>query len=859
MFVGIFAEKGDTMRGINIGKILIKLIYCIAVFFVSLFIFSGICNQGNDDMTTTMSKAKYPTISFKYNGMKLGILHGYAEDVDIMYLREGMIPLMSGRNMSLSIDTYGTFVNGISYEVRSVDGSRLIEDTPVYNYLNDGKTITADITLKDLYEKQEPYLMCIKVQTEGEVIKYFAKIIETDVSIDEKLKFAYYFSETSFDKIKSADELKTYMESNSRGDNSSFHRVDIHSSMEQVTWGNLQPSLETEMIASLKEFDSTMGIITVDYFVSTGDGEDKVYYKVQDTYRMREGKDRLYLLEFYRDMNQIFALSNGTINNNKIVLGITGDDVELKESQDGNQLVFVNSGRLYSYNINDNKLGYLFGFYEDESQVGFREAFQDYDIKPFNIDENGNVYFMVYGYMPRGDHEGHMGISIYYYDAIINNVEEKMFLDYDRDFDMLSKQVETLSFVNTNNSGFVFVEDTIYKIDLEKSESNIIANNIPFGGLVVSNDSDMLAYVSGGDINNASQIVMINLVTGSETYVQAGDNKRIKTIGFFGDHLIYGIAEKDDIYTETNGNTVFPINTIIIRDEKGNIYKEYSEDGVYIMDTDLDETMLSLTRARRSDGEYVSLPNDQILNNKVDIVYKNNIEKAVTENYETIVQLAVKNPMDTEKMRILTPKQVMYEGIRSDSIGRGQLDNRYYVYVMGALTEVTDNISEAIMMADTNNGSVTDSLGKCIYLKSTLAKKNQIMAITGTSVKEDGGIEDTLPVCLNTILELNGKNLDTRRDIKRGESPEDILAANIENITVLDISTCSLDASLYFIEKDIPVLVTGRDGMSVLLIGYNDIEIVIMNPISGEVYKISKTEAEKYFDGTHKIVTYAKK
>ena len=190
MFVGIFAEKGDTMRGINIGKILIKLIYCIAVFFVSLFIFSGICNQGNDDMTTTMSKATYPTISFKYNGMKLGILHGYAEDVDIMYLREGMIPLMSGRNMSLSIDTYGTFVNGISYEVRSVDGSRLIEDTPVYNYLNDGKTITADITLKDLYEKQEPYLMCIKVQTEGEVIKYFAKIIETDVSIDEKLKFA---------------------------------------------------------------------------------------------------------------------------------------------------------------------------------------------------------------------------------------------------------------------------------------------------------------------------------------------------------------------------------------------------------------------------------------------------------------------------------------------------------------------------------------------------------------------------------------------------------------------------------------------------------------------------------------------
>lgn len=848
------------MRGISIGKFIIKLIYCIAVFFVFLFIFSGICNQGNADMTTTLSKATYPTVSFKYDGMKLGVLHGYAEDVDIMYLREGITPLMPGRKLSIIIDTYGTFVNGLSFEVRSIDGTRLIEDTTVYNYLNDGKTITADITLKDLYVEHETYLLCLKVQTESDVIKYFTKIVEADdVNVNEKIKFAYYFSETSFDKIKSSDELKTYMESNSKGDNSTYNKVDIHSSMDQLTWGNLQPSLETEMIATLKEIDETMGIITVDYFVSTGEEEEKVYYKVQDTYRVREGKDRLYLLEFYRDMNQIFALSNGTINNNKIVLGITSDDVELKESQDGNQLVFVNSGRLYSYNLNDNKLGYLFGFYEDDSQIGFREAFQDYDIKVFSVDENGNVYFMVYGYMPRGEHEGHMGISIYYYDAIINNVEEKMFLSYDRDFEMLSKQVETLSFVNTNNSGFVFVEDTIYKIDLEKSECNIIANNIPFGGIVVSDDSDMLAYVSGGDINNASQIVMINLITGAETYIQAGDNKRIKTIGFFGDHLIYGIAEKNDIYTETNGNQVFPINTIIIRDEKGNIYKEYSEDGVYIMDNYLEDTMLTLVRARRGIDGYESIANDQILNNFTPVVCKNNIEKAVTENYETIVQLAVKNPMDTEKMRILTPKMVMYEGIRSDSIGRGQLDNRYYVYVMGSLTAITDNISDAIIMADEDNGAVTDSMGNCIYLKSTLAKKNQIMAITGTAIKDTEGVQETLPVCINTILELNGKNLDTRRDIKRGNSPEDILEANLEDITVLDISTCSLDASLYFIEKDIPVLVSGGDGMSVLLIGYNDIEVVIMNPMNGEVYKISKSEAEKYFDGTHKIITYAKK
>lgn len=856
----VYSYREDKMKGRAIGGFTIKLIYCIAVFFVSLFIISGICNKGNTDMTMTMSKATYPTVSFMYDGIALNLLHGYSENVDMMYLRENVTPLMQGRKLSIKVDTYGTFVNGMSYEVRSLDGQRLIEDTPIYNYLNNGQYITADVTLKDLYEDHELYSLCVKVQTEDKTIKYFTKIVEADdYAIEEKLRFAYYFSEVSFDKVKAQDELKTYMESNSKGDNSSFNYVDIHSSMEQVTWGSLAPTLETDMMASLKEVDGTIGVISVDYFVSTGEESDKTYYKVQDTYRVRKGKDRLFLHEFYRDMDEIFTLSNSTIVNNKIVLGITDADVEKNESQDGNQFAFVDSGRLYSYNMNDNKMAYLFGFYEDDNPIGFREAFQNYDIKVFNIDEKGDVFFMVYGYMPRGEHEGHMGISIYYYDSTINNVEEKMFLEYDRDFEMLKSQLECLSFVNAGNEAYIFVDDTIYSVDLENAECKVVVENIPFDGLVVSENKDMIAYISGGDLNNGSQIVMINLVTGNETYIQSGEGKRIKPLGFFGDHLIYAIADKEDIYSESNGNVVFPINTIIIRDEKGNIYKEYSEQDVYIMDTILEDAMLTLVRSKRVDGNYISIANDQILNNKTDVNYKNNVEKAVTENYETIIQLALKNPIDTDKMQILTPKQVMYEGNHSDHIGRGLIANRYYVYVMGELYLTTDNTSKAIVAAHENNGSVVDSTGKCVYLKSNLATKNQIMAISGTAIKDDEDSSASLAVCINVILELNGKTLDVRRDISRGDTPEDILTINLENTTILDLSTCSLDASLYFVEKDIPVLIWDASGQAVLLIGYNDIEVVIMNPMNGEVYKISKDQAESYFDGTHKIITYAKR
>ena len=33
------------------------------------------------------------------------------------------------------------------------------------------------------------------------------------------------------------------------------------------------------------------------------------------------------------------------------------------------------------------------------------------------MDEDGNIYFVVYGYMNRGVHEGKNGMSLYYYSA----------------------------------------------------------------------------------------------------------------------------------------------------------------------------------------------------------------------------------------------------------------------------------------------------------------------------------------------------------------------------------------------------------------------------------------------------------
>ena len=60
--------------------------------------------------------------------------------------------------------------------------------------------------------------------------------------------------------------LPTYIESDKTGDNSSFSYVNIHSSLNQITYGALNPEKVTKTLATIKKIDEKNAIILLDYF-----------------------------------------------------------------------------------------------------------------------------------------------------------------------------------------------------------------------------------------------------------------------------------------------------------------------------------------------------------------------------------------------------------------------------------------------------------------------------------------------------------------------------------------------------------------------------------------------------------------
>ena len=89
--------------------------------------------------------------------------------------------------------------------------------------------------------------------------------------------------------------------------------------------------------------------------------------------------------------------------------------------------------------------------------------------------------------------------------------------------------------------------------------------------------------------------------------------------------------------------------------------------------------------------------------------------------------------------------------------------------------------------------------------------RNQIMAIKEESVTDQ---KNSLTVCLDNILRHAGITRNTEYDLAQGKTAIQILEENMTGVQVLDLSGCSLDAVLYYVNQDIPVLAILDDGES---------------------------------------------
>lgn len=220
--------------------------------------------------------------------------------------------------------------------------------------------------------------------------------------------------------------------------------------------------------------------------------------------------------------------------------------------------------------------------------------------------------------------------------------------------------MKMLSYVSRTNIFYFILNGDIYAVSLDSRSYEIMAENLEVGRFQVSPDQSFLVWQEGKSAEASVSLVHMNLNTQMRRKIDAGIGSYIKPIGFMGNDLIYGVARQEDIYTDSYGISTFPMYEIIIMDENGTILKEYGSEGIYVTDGQIMDNQLNMSRVmKREDGSYVEAADDQIVNNIEQETGINTLERPVTEKYETIVQIVVKNTIDEKALQILTPKEVL--------------------------------------------------------------------------------------------------------------------------------------------------------------------------------------------------------
>ena len=568
-------------------------------------------------------------------------------------------------------------------------------------------------------------------------------------------------------------------------------------------------------------------------------------YNVDEYYRIRQSGDKMYLLNYEREANQIFDSRNDLMGSSRINLGISSTQSErVVNSSNSRFTCFVRQSDLWSFDNGSSTFTRVFSF-DDESSDGVRERYPDHNIKVMEADDDGNIHFIVYGYMNRGEHEGEVGVSLCRYDAKKNDVSELIYIPVDVPYDVLSENVGEVAYIGANGAFYILLDDSLYSIDLTSKEKMTEISGLTDETYAVSENGTAIAYSLNGQIYNTDTIRIFDMASGTDYQIKARQGDRLRVIGYIRNDFVYGEAHADDIVRYSNGGVMFPMYRIAIMDSGNNLIKEYQNDGIYVSTATVQGMRLNLTRVvKNGDGDYETTSVDQLLNREENVqdagAY---VEVVATQSRKKELYIDLVNKVKSAAMASMkTSSSVQFssgEIIRVDT--KLANDSRYYVYGYGRFQGSFVSLEKAIAAADSTYGNVLDIQGREVWRRY----KPSGMSLGGINAFYKQSSQ-TFAGGIDIMLSMAGLSSDAQAGFDSGKNALEII--NATGVTALNLQGASLDNVLSIVGTSRSVV--GRYGADsyVVIKAYDSKNVTFYDVASGQEVTQTIGEASKLFE-----------
>lgn len=847
-------------------KYFIKISVLTILFIGAIYFFGSSMDEtvfNIEKNTTKMADAALPIVYLRSDEVVINPLHGYVSNLDLLSIREHIISVEEEQVLELVIEEQRTDVRKLQYEIiDTVTGTETATGT-INAFEKEEEQKIARIKISEKLQSGREYAAKVTLITsESKRVYYYFRIkYYADTQLKEKVDYILSFSQNLRDKNYNA--VIPYLESTYRDEGTTYAYIDIKDSFYMACWGDLEPKLLSEPELSLSEIYSNIAVGTLKYMVEFETDTGLERYYVTERFRITCQGDSKHLLNYERNLEAVFDVAFTSLSQSQFKLGITTDtDMELVTNSDNSMLAFVRNKELWHYNLAENQISKVFSFSEITEQgiPGAWGNYDQHDIRILGMEDSGDLSFMIYGYMNRGEYEGKTGIILYRYYRSENRVEEILYLPINETYQQIKEELGNFSYMNAYNVFYFMAYHTMYSYDLITQELQIISTATLEKDVVFSRET---GYVAWQEIDDYSSIHLIYLESGEKKDITAKDGEFIRLLGKIDENMICGNGRLSDCTVLSDGTMFYPAYQVQIMNSAMEVVKTYYKEGYYVTEADVSENSIRLYRSEKSGSQngnsYKEAEDDYILNYEAEGAKPISLVSRITER--TFLEYYIDLP-SAYVMKVLPIEGAALNTVIDEdtTVRIPELEHdieEYMVYSFGRIAAIYENCTDAIALADTtlHVGTVINEQGKVVWERGVKYSAYYLSDITGVSCKESG--LTSRQAAVKMIVNRLGKEADVSQ-LEAGTNMKEFLESYLDE-RVISLVGITLDEALYFVYKDVPVLAMKNATDAVLITGYNANNVVYYDPATGQSKTVSQKEAQEMFSKAGDIyISYLK-
>lgn len=831
-----------------------KLLGLIVIFVISVIGFSyniGEVKIGEDSKEVVMQSGEtFPIVEVNSQNYQMNRLYGYSGNMAAGSIRESITPLDDSKSVTVNINECSTPINKLNYEVRLVTTNELIDSGAVSAFdIDEQEHKTAKLTFDVNFKPSTEYtLKMILVTDVSKKISYYTRLkyYAEDSKLKEKLDFVNEIHKMTVTKN---EKLADYIEPDPAADNSSLAFVDIHSSYENITWGEFVPVIITDIIPTVKEYNMETAAVSLVYYARAEMPTGLETFYVKEYYRVKYSGGRSYLLWFERSVEAEYDVLLTSVKKSQLKIGISRtEDVQLVSNNANTRMAFTRGGNVYTYDLMGNKINRIYSQYINEEDFEHK-LYRQQDIHILSIDEEGNLCFAVYGYISHGAYEGKVAVVLYQYSMSDNATTELLYIPFDMTYQILRQEFERYCYINTGNVFYFSINNSIYSYNIVADKLTCIAQGLGDDDYMIIKDTNSYVWEVPTEDGLAREISILNMDTGANISIVAQPGEYLRLTGVIDSNVVYGTGRDKDIGMTAEGRKIYALNHIDIVDANGSIVKSYSKKGYYIVDANVEGNVVYMERCKKKKGVYYQVSGDNILNRVQTRASSIKLTSRVTK--KTLTEWYIDLPSsfkmtDMPQYAVTNSYYVTQE--HPIYLEDTKQNIRYYVYAKGDIKGAYNSPADAIVYADEEQGVVIGSNNQLIWERGGRFNAHIIAGINNIGVSAD---VNSMEACAYMLLNAVHVSADIK-DIK-GQNMSILDILNKYSADAVNLTGCSFDEILYYVSGDRPVIGMTGDNHAVIITAYSMNSVTIYDPVAGSSQNMLHTAASSMFEAAGNV------